>query len=92
MKTQIPRGIDDPPLMLLWPLDEFLFIVILIGVGIMLKKLMICLVVIFISMKIYRRFRDGNPNGYFFHWLYKTGLMLPKSNLVKNPYEDEYLP
>lgn len=92
MKTVIPRGVDDPPLMLLWPLDEFLFIVILFGIGIMTKKLMICFLIIWVTMKIYRGFRDGNPNGYFFHWLYHLGLILPKSHIVRNPYEDTYLP
>jgi hypothetical protein len=53
---------------------------------------MICFLIIWVTMKIYRGFRDGNPNGYFFHWLYHLGLILPKSHLVRNPYEDTYLP
>lgn len=91
MRTVIPRGIDEPPLMLLWPLDEFIFIVVLFGIGIMLKKLMICIGIIWISMKIYRKFRDGNPNGYFFHWLYSLGLIFSKSHLFTNPFEDTHL-
>lgn len=84
--TTLPRYVDDPPHFLLWSVDEFAPIGLGLLIGIMVGSPLMFLILGWISTGLYRRFRDGKPDGYILHWLYWRGFIPSKARTIPNPY------
>ena len=88
----MPKSIDDPAQVLLWSLDEFVLVAVLFGVGLTFRQLTIAVISIFILLKVYRRFRDGRPNGFLQHFMYWHGFAGSETSTVRNPFIRRFLP
>lgn len=91
-RIEIPRHADEPPHLLLWSVDEIGPILIGMVVGILLRQMAICLLLGLLMTKYYKRFRDNNPDGFFLHYLYWTGIPVSKSKQFVNPFIRNFLP
>ena len=89
---EIPEGIDAPPQFLLWSADELMPVVMSIAFGMAIGQVFICLVCSFGLVKIYRKYRDGKPDGFMLHAVYWYGFLPSKSKTVVNPFIKEFLP
>lgn len=93
MAKKIPNYIDDPQQIFMWSADEFIPVAGLMAVGFLIGQLTLMLIAIFFVLKVYRRYREGNPNGHIFHWLYWIGLVSgTKSRTLKNSFIRSYIP
>ncbi|MFT0213086.1 type IV conjugative transfer system protein TraL [Pseudomonas sp. F1_0610] len=45
-----------------------------------------------VTTKLYRRFRDGRPDGFILHAIYWAGLLPTKAKTIPNPFIRSYLP
>lgn len=88
----IPRSIDDSPHLLLWSSDEMVPIMVALLLGIFSDRLGICLVISLAFVSVYRRFRDGRPDGYILHLLYWAGIIPCRGYSVRNPFARRFLP
>lgn len=89
---RMPKSLDGPQQILLWPMDEFAIVAVIFGVGIFVKQLTIAIVVIFAFLKLYRKFRDGRQAGYLLHFLYWLGFSGHETFAVRNPFVRRYIP
>lgn len=93
MAKRIPNYIDDPQQMFMWSADEFVPVAALMAVGFLIGQLTIMLVALYFLLKVYRRYRDGNPNGHIFHFLFWYGIVTSKrSRSFKNAFIRSYIP
>ena len=53
--------------------------------------LVLCLLGL-VTTKLYRRFRDGRPDGFILHAIYWVGLLPTKAKTIPNPFIRSYLP
>lgn len=83
---RMPRTVDDPAQVFFWAIDELIVVLVLVGGGIFSGKLMWCLLAAFLWTRLYRRFREGRPDGFLQHYLYWYGLGGPKRPTVPNPF------
>ena len=89
---KIPRGIDDPPQVLLWSIDELLPFMAMLILGALMRQLAACALASLVLIKLFRRFRDSRPDGYLYHRLYWAGLTPLKDYSLINPYRRHFLP
>lgn len=66
----IPNYIDDPQQILFWEFDEFILLSIAFGVGIMVNFLGVLILSGLAGVKLYRRIKDRQANGFLLHALY----------------------
>jgi len=90
--VQIPKMIDDPPHVLLWSADEMAPVALGLVIGMFTGNALVLTLLGLAVTKLYRRYRDGHPDGYMLHGLYWTGLMPMKVIGATNPYIRSYLP
>ena len=89
---RMPKSIDDPAQVLLWSMDEFVMVAVLFGVGLTFRQLTASVIFIFIFLKVYRRFRDGRPNGFLQHIMYWYGFAGSETTSIRNPFIRRFLP
>lgn len=87
----MPRHLDEPMTVFLWPADEIIPVLACLAVGILINQKLICLIIGIIAMKFFRKMKEGNPDGYMLHALYWSGLMTGKARTMPNPFIREYL-
>ncbi len=90
--VQIPRLIDEPPSVLLWTTDELAPIMLGLVVGIFTGNVLLLTAGGLAVTSLYKRFRDGHPDGYLLHMLYWIGLMPTKARTIRNPFANQYKP
>jgi conjugal transfer pilus assembly protein TraL len=90
--VQIPRHLDMPHTLLLWSADELIPFLALLGIGLFVGAMPVCIALGVGFMYLYRRFRDSRPDGYMLHALYWSGLMPIKAPSAINPFHREILP
>lgn len=88
----MPRSIDDPDQILLWSIDELIPVVVIFGLGITMHQLTISVVSIILFLNFYRKFRDGRPNGYLQHLMYRYGFAGSETVTIRNPFIRRFLP
>ncbi len=88
----MPRTIDEPDQVLLWSVDELIPVATIFGIGITSHELTASVVLIFLFLKSYRRFREGRPNGYFQHIMYWYGFAGNETMTIRNPFIRRFLP
>jgi len=84
--VEIPAAIDDPPLILLWPADEMMPVLIVLVFGVVSGNAFLFTAGGLLLTRVYRRFRNGHPDGYFLHLLYWYGVMPAKAFSVPSPF------
>ena len=89
---ELPRSIDDPPNVLLWTVDEIVRVTLGVIIGILADNLLFFTVVGAGVTSVYKRFRDGRPDGYLLHLIYWAGFLRCGARTIPNPYCREYLP
>jgi conjugal transfer pilus assembly protein TraL len=90
--VEIPRYIDEPPHVLLWSADELAPVALGLVIGMLTGNALVLTLLGLAVTKLYRRFRDGRPDGYMLHGLYWSGLVPMKVLGAKNPFTRSYLP
>lgn len=83
---KLPKSIDDTGQILIWSTDEFVPVMALFGVGLVFQQLIICMIAAWIVLKVYRRFRDGRPDGFLLHMAYWWGLASPNTRTLPNAF------
>jgi len=84
--VEIPRYVDDSPHILLWSADELAPLIIGLVFGILLGQALIFTVAGLSLTKVYARYRDGRPDGFFVHALYWAGLLPTRARSIPNPF------
>lgn len=69
--VNIPSYIDDPPHFLLWSADEMAPILLGLVIGIFTGNALVLCLLGLVTTKLYRRFRDGRPDGFILHAIYQ---------------------
>ncbi|EIC23882.1 type IV conjugative transfer system protein TraL [Thiorhodovibrio frisius] len=88
----LPHGVDDPPSLLLWRLDELIPLVLMLVIGMLSDRLLIFLALGLGLSRLYGRFRDSRPDGFTLHWGYWHGLVPLKARRCPNPFTRRFQP
>jgi conjugal transfer pilus assembly protein TraL len=88
----IPRYVDEPVTLLLWRADEFVPFFLVIAFGMLLGQLFPALLLSWVLVRAYRRFRDNRPDGVVLDALYWYGLLQGYGVPRLNPWIREYYP
>lgn len=88
----LPRHLDMPQRILIFQVDELVpaavFFMIGLGTGHVIKMIILALA----SVWVMRRFRDTQPDGYLYHWLYWYGFAPARCRQTLNPFLRRILP
>ncbi len=90
--VEIPAYIDDPPHFLFWRADEIAPVLLGLVLGMLTANALLLTTLGLLLTRLYRRFRDGKPDGYILHALYHIGLLPSRARSVPNPFIRQYLP
>ena len=90
--VDIPRLIDEPPSVLLWTTDEMAPIMLGLVIGMFTGNVLILTGLGLAVTSLYKRFRDGRPDGYLLHLLYWIGVLPTKAKTIPNPYANHFKP
>lgn len=82
----IPRTINDPIQFLFWSLDEIYPVAVGLIWGIWFDQLLLGMLLGWLMIRVYRRFRDRHPDGHLSHRLYWLGFYFSKAKTLPNPY------
>lgn len=80
-----PHGLDDPPEVLIWSINDIVPLVVGVALGIVIEQLLICLTAGLLAVYFYRKYRDSRPDGHVFHAMYWFGIPVPGRSFV-NPF------
>jgi len=82
----LPHGIDDPPSLLLWRLDDLIPLILMLMIGILADRLLLFVLFGLGLSRLYGRFRDSRPDGFALHWAYWHGLVPLAARSCPNPF------
>lgn len=82
----IPRDIDEPVTLLLWRADEFVPFFLVVTLGMLLGQLLLSLLLSWMTVRGYRRFRDHRPDGVMLDACYWYGLIPGPGRSFPNPW------
>jgi len=71
---RLPRYLHARPQLLNWELDELMFFLPLVGVGIMVNQMPLFSLVGYLAMQFYIRLKRNRQDGYVVHFFYRLGL------------------
>lgn len=89
---KMPRNLDDQIMVLFWSADELLPGFAIFIVGVLINQKLICFLFAWAITKIFRKMKEGRPDGFLLHFIYWWGIMGAKSRTFPNPFIREYLP
>jgi len=89
---ELPKYIDEPPQILMWRIDDLVPVIVLMVIGILANHLLPFLLVGFVGIRFYRRFRESKPDGYFLHALYWYGVFSLRGYAVPNVFARVFIP
>ena len=84
--VELPQGVDEPPSLLLWRLDDLIPLILMLVIGILADRLLLFLLSGFVLARLYGRFRDSRPDGFALHWCYWHGLLPLPARSCPNPF------
>ena len=87
----MPRYLDEPMTVLMWPADEVIPVIACLSVGILIQQKLICVVIGIVAMRFFRKMKEGNPDGYLLHALYWAGLIKGNARTLPNPFIREFM-
>ena len=87
----MPRHLDEPMTVLMWPADEVIPVIAALSVGVLIEQKLICVIIGMVAMRFFRKMKEGNPDGYLLHALYWSGLIKGKARTMPNPFIREFL-
>lgn len=70
MMRRIPNYLDDPQQVLFWEFDEFILLSISFAVGILVDHLGMLIAGGLFLIRLYKKFKDRQSNGFLLHVLY----------------------
>ena len=73
--VEIPRYIDSQMQMFFWEMDEFILAFGFFAVGIVMNSLLLAIVSIYVSGKMFRMYKDGAMPGILVHLVYWMGFI-----------------
>jgi conjugal transfer pilus assembly protein TraL len=82
----LPQGVDAPPSLLLWRLDDLIPLILMLMVGILADRLLMFVLLGLALSRLYGRFRDSRPDGFALHWAYWHGLVPLAARSCPNPF------
>ena len=83
---ELPKYVDDPPLILLWRIDDLAPLVFSLVLGILTDRLWLFLLIGLLGVRLYGKFRDSRPDGYALHLLYWLGVYPMSHRSTPNPF------
>lgn len=90
---RMPRELDDQMYILFWSADELLPGLAVFITGVLVNQKLLCLLVAIVVTKIFRKLKEGNPDGYLLHAAYWCGLIgAGRSFSMPNPFIREFVP
>jgi conjugal transfer pilus assembly protein TraL len=89
---ELPRTIDEPPLMLFWQLDDFCVFCLALAIGIVFDAPGWGALAGIGVVYAYSRYRDGRPDLYALHGLYWAGFTPNVGKSFTNPFVRRYRP
>ena len=88
----MPRNLDDQLMILFWSADELLPGFFIFVVGVLISQKLICLAIAIVVTKMFRKMKEGNPDGFLLHMAYWVGLLSTKrTKTLPNPFVREYV-
>lgn len=79
VKSEFPRTVDRPFLMLLWEIDEFAILFLPIILSIITRQVLFGLIIGILLMNLYVKIKRNKPENYFFHLFWKWGIINVKN-------------
>lgn len=74
-QIRMPRHVDDPKQILVMTIDEIVPLGAGIVVGVVIDKMLLCLLIGVVVAKIQRRYIDSQPDGFLLHLLYWNAII-----------------
>lgn len=87
-----PRYADEPPVFLLWSVDEAIPVGLGLALGILMEQLIVMTVLGLVASNFYKKYRDRHPDGYLLHAAYWWGLVKGQGPSLVNPFQKRWLP
>lgn len=72
---KMPRSLDEQMYVLFWTTDELLPGLFIFIIGVLVAQKLLCLVLAIAVTKVFRRIKEGNPDGFLLHIGYWYGLI-----------------
>ncbi|WP_019002358.1 type IV conjugative transfer system protein TraL [Succinimonas amylolytica] len=89
-QIEIPRYVDDPPVILLWSVDEITPLLAGLFLGIQLGQALLCTVLGLLMTHFYRKCLDASQDGFLAGFMYWYGLWSVRGRIFPNPFIREY--
>jgi conjugal transfer pilus assembly protein TraL len=91
-ELDFPRHLDDPPMLLIWRMDDLMPVVLGLCAGILTDWMLPMLLAGVGASYGYRRFRDSKPDGFILHKLYWWGLIPLQGRSIPNAFSRRFAP
>jgi conjugal transfer pilus assembly protein TraL len=89
----MPRDLDDQMYVLFWTTDELLPGMAIFVVGVLIDQKLVCLLVALAMTKLFRRLKEGNPDGFLLHMGYWYGIIADRrAYTMPNAFIREFVP
>jgi conjugal transfer pilus assembly protein TraL len=90
---RMPRSLDDQLFVLFWSADELIPGMVVFVLGVVINQKLICLLAALVMTKLFRRLKEGNPDGFLLHLGYWFGLIAePRAYSMPNAFIREFVP
>lgn len=83
---RIPVHANDSMMFLLWSIEETAIMFMGLGIGILMKKTIICVLIAYVVLKLFRKIKDSKPDSYGIYIAYWLGIIPSKCRTLVNPY------
>ena len=90
---RMPRDLDDQMYVLFWTTDELLPGLSIFVLGVLINQKLACLLVALLLTKVFRRLKEGNPDGFLLHLGYWYGVVAERrAYSMPNAFIREFVP
>lgn len=90
---RMPRSLDDQMYILFWSVDEALPGLFIFIIGVLVAQKLVCLILAIVVTKLFRRMKEGNPDGFLLHIGYWYGLISGRrAYSMPNAFIREFIP
>lgn len=90
---RMPRDLDDQMYVLFWTTDELLPGLAIFVLGVLINQKLVCLLIALAITKLFRRLKEGNPDGFLLHLGYWYGVIAERrAYSMPNAFIREFVP